>query len=160
AGSITDRVRVPRHSSGRTAAAHSFATAAAPAHPRRSRAGAGLGARAAGPRRRTWAQHLAATAGKSAGSAGGSHDAAIEPGRAGLPPAGPGRRLSLPARGAGAMKTKATIYGIKNCDTMKKARAWLDANGVAYDFHDYKTAGVERPRLEGWAAKVGWEVLL
>ena len=53
-----------------------------------------------------------------------------------------------------------TIYGIKNCDTMKKARAWLDKKGVAYDFHDYKTAGIERGRLEGWARKVGWEVLL
>ena len=54
----------------------------------------------------------------------------------------------------------ATIYGIKNCDTMKKARAWLDARGVAYDFHDYKTAGVERERLERWAGEVGWETLL
>jgi arsenate reductase len=54
----------------------------------------------------------------------------------------------------------ATIYGIKNCDTMKKARAWLDANGVAYRFHDYKAAGIERPRLEVWATKVGWETLL
>ena len=53
-----------------------------------------------------------------------------------------------------------TIYGIKNCDTMKKARAWLDKKGVAYTFHDYKTAGIDRPRLEGWAARVGWEVLL
>jgi arsenate reductase len=52
------------------------------------------------------------------------------------------------------------IYGIKNCDTMKKARAWLDKAGVAYDFHDYKTAGIERPRLEGWATKAGWETLL
>jgi arsenate reductase len=52
------------------------------------------------------------------------------------------------------------IYGIKNCDTMKKARAWLDKAGVAYDFHDYKTAGVERPRLEGWAKKASWETLL
>lgn len=52
------------------------------------------------------------------------------------------------------------IYGIKNCDTMKKARGWLDKAGVAYDFHDYKTAGVERPRLEGWAKKAGWETLL
>lgn len=55
---------------------------------------------------------------------------------------------------------KVTIYGIKNCDTMKKARTWLDKNGIAYDFHDYKTAGIERERLEGWAAKVGWEPLL
>ena len=54
----------------------------------------------------------------------------------------------------------ATIYGIKNCDTMKKARAWLDKQGVAYDFHDYKTAGIERDRLERWSKKVGWETLL
>jgi arsenate reductase len=53
-----------------------------------------------------------------------------------------------------------TIYGIKNCDTMKKARTWLDGHGVAYDFHDYTAAGIERGRLEGWAAKVGWESLL
>ncbi len=53
-----------------------------------------------------------------------------------------------------------TIYGIKNCDTMKKARAWLDARGVKYSFHDYKTAGVERERLEQWCRKVGWETLL
>ena len=53
-----------------------------------------------------------------------------------------------------------TLYGIKNCDTMKKARAWLDQRGVAYDFHDYKTAGIERGKLEGWASKVGWETLL
>jgi len=53
-----------------------------------------------------------------------------------------------------------TIYGIKNCDTMKKARAWLDGHGVDYLFHDYKTAGIERERLEQWCKKVGWEVLL
>ncbi len=53
-----------------------------------------------------------------------------------------------------------TIYGIKNCDTMKKARAWLDKRGVAYSFHDYKTAGIEREKLEGWAKKAGWETLL
>ena len=52
------------------------------------------------------------------------------------------------------------IYGIKNCDTMKKARAALDKKRVAYDFHDYKVKGVDRPRLEGWAKKVGWETLL
>ena len=57
--------------------------------------------------------------------------------------------------------TKAiTIYGIKNCDTMKKARAWLDKRGVAYEFHDYKTAGIERSQLEGWARDAGWETLL
>jgi arsenate reductase (glutaredoxin) len=54
----------------------------------------------------------------------------------------------------------ATIYGIKNCDTMKKARAWLDGKGTAYAFHDYKTAGIDRKRLEGWVEKVGWETLL
>jgi arsenate reductase len=53
-----------------------------------------------------------------------------------------------------------TIYGIKNCDTMKKARAFLDKKGVAYEFHDYKTQGIERARLEGWAKKAGWETLL
>jgi arsenate reductase (glutaredoxin) len=53
-----------------------------------------------------------------------------------------------------------TIYGIKNCDTMKKARAWLDGHGVAYDFHDYKAQGIERARLESWARAVGWETLL
>jgi arsenate reductase (glutaredoxin) len=58
------------------------------------------------------------------------------------------------------MARKVTIYGIKNCETMKKARAWLDAHKVAYDFHDYKSAGIERPMLEGWAKEVGWETLL
>jgi arsenate reductase (glutaredoxin) len=53
-----------------------------------------------------------------------------------------------------------TIYGIKNCDTMKKARAWLDKEGVTYTFHDYKAAGIDRARLEGWTVKVGWEALL
>ncbi|MBV9834995.1 MAG: ArsC family reductase [Alphaproteobacteria bacterium] len=53
-----------------------------------------------------------------------------------------------------------TIYGIKNCDTMKKARAWLDGRGVAYAFHDYKASGIERARLQGWAKAVGWETLL
>jgi arsenate reductase len=53
-----------------------------------------------------------------------------------------------------------TIYGIKNCDTMKKARAWLDQHGVAYDFHDYKVAGIARDKLEGWSRKAGWETLL
>ncbi len=53
-----------------------------------------------------------------------------------------------------------TIYGIKNCDTMKKARAWLDGKGVAYGFHDYKASGIGRKKLEAWARDVGWEVLL
>jgi Spx/MgsR family transcriptional regulator len=53
-----------------------------------------------------------------------------------------------------------TIYGIKNCDTMKKARAFLDKHKVDYAFHDYKTAGIERDKLEQWAKKAGWETLL
>ncbi|HEY8335358.1 MAG TPA: ArsC family reductase [Tardiphaga sp.] len=53
-----------------------------------------------------------------------------------------------------------TIYGIKNCDTMKKARAWLDGHGVAYGFHDYKTEGIDKARLTGWVKQVGWETLL
>jgi Spx/MgsR family transcriptional regulator len=53
-----------------------------------------------------------------------------------------------------------TLYGIKNCDTMKKARAWLDTRGVAYAFHDYKISGIERARLEAWVKEAGWETLL
>ncbi len=53
-----------------------------------------------------------------------------------------------------------TIYGIKNCDTMKKARAWLDKRGVEYVFHDYKIAGIDKAHLEKWSAKAGWETLL
>ena len=57
-------------------------------------------------------------------------------------------------------KSTPIIYGIKNCDTMKKARAWLDGKGVAYDFHDYKTAGIAKDRLKAWSDEVGWEILL
>ena len=53
-----------------------------------------------------------------------------------------------------------TIYGIPNCDTMKKACAWLDSHGIAYAFHDYKKAGIDRERLASWSKKVGWETLL
>ena len=53
-----------------------------------------------------------------------------------------------------------TIYGIKNCDTMKKARAWLEEHGVPYAFHDYKLEGIERERLEAWARDVSWEALI
>jgi arsenate reductase len=53
-----------------------------------------------------------------------------------------------------------TIFGIKNCDTMKKARVWLDKAGVDYAFHDYKTAGIDAAHLEKWAKKASWEVLL
>lgn len=53
-----------------------------------------------------------------------------------------------------------TLYGIRNCDTVKRARAWLDEHGVAYGFHDYKVAGVEADRLAGWVDRLGWEAVL
>jgi len=53
-----------------------------------------------------------------------------------------------------------TIYGIKNCDTMARACAWLDGKGVKYKFHDYKDAGIDRTHLEQWVKEVGWETLL
>jgi arsenate reductase len=53
-----------------------------------------------------------------------------------------------------------TVYGIRNCDTMKKARDWLDTRRVAYTFHDYRVAGIERATLERWSKSVGWETLL
>jgi arsenate reductase len=53
-----------------------------------------------------------------------------------------------------------TIYGIKACDTMKKARTWLDNHGVEYTFHDYKTSGVDPAALARWSKQVGWETLL
>jgi arsenate reductase len=53
-----------------------------------------------------------------------------------------------------------TIYGIKNCDTMKKARAWLERHGVEHVFHDYKTEGIDRARLRRWCGEVGWQALL
>jgi arsenate reductase len=53
-----------------------------------------------------------------------------------------------------------TLYGIRNCDTVRKARTSLDARGIAYDFHDYKIAGIDEGRLRAWAAELGWERLL
>ncbi len=53
-----------------------------------------------------------------------------------------------------------TIHGIKACDTMKRARAWLDQAGIAYDFHDYKAQGIGEATLRGWVRQVGWETLL
>jgi arsenate reductase len=53
-----------------------------------------------------------------------------------------------------------TVYGIKNCDTMKKARAWLDTHGIAYAFHDYKVGGIGKARLQKWVTALGWETLL
>ncbi len=53
-----------------------------------------------------------------------------------------------------------TLYGIPNCDTVKKARAWLDARGVSYVFHDYKKSGVDAAALRRWVGELGWETLL
>jgi Spx/MgsR family transcriptional regulator len=52
------------------------------------------------------------------------------------------------------------FYGIPNCDSVRKARAWLDGKGLAYDFHDFKKEGVDQDRLRSWVEAVGWEVLL
>src|SRR4051812_46519685 len=57
-------------------------------------------------------------------------------------------------------KMTITIYGIKNCDTMKKARVWLDDHGITYEFHDYKTQGIAKEELKRWVDKLGWEILL
>ena len=53
-----------------------------------------------------------------------------------------------------------TIYGIKNCDTMKKARTWLETNGIESSFHDYKTSGIDSQHLEAWCDAAGWETVL
>lgn len=53
-----------------------------------------------------------------------------------------------------------TLYGIPNCDTVKKARVWLDQHAVAFAFHDYKKAGIDRERVEAWVAEHGWETVL
>ena len=58
------------------------------------------------------------------------------------------------------MVSKTTLYGIPNCDTMKKARAWLAEHGIDYVFHDYKKAGIDEATLRAWMDRVGWEVLL
>ena len=54
----------------------------------------------------------------------------------------------------------ATMYGIKNCDTVAKARKWLEDRGLAYAFNDYKSSGIDRATLEGWVEEHGWEVIL
>ena len=58
------------------------------------------------------------------------------------------------------MSARVTIYGIKACDTMKKARDWLAGHAVSYEFHDYKAQGADRTKLEDWSRSVGWETLL
>ena len=55
---------------------------------------------------------------------------------------------------------KAILYGIRNCDTVKRARGWLEREGVGYDFHDYKTAGIDEARLRSWVDELGWETVL
>lgn len=55
---------------------------------------------------------------------------------------------------------KLILYGISNCDTVKKARTWLTDHGIAFDFHDYKKAGIDEASLKRWAAQVGWQPLL
>jgi arsenate reductase (glutaredoxin) len=59
-----------------------------------------------------------------------------------------------------AMEKKLIVYGIPDCDTVKKSRAWLDAAGIAYSFHDYKKLGVPEVALRRWVQALGWEVLL
>lgn len=58
------------------------------------------------------------------------------------------------------MKPRPALFGIPNCDTMKKARTWLDDHGIAYDFHDYKKAGIGEEVLRGWVEELGWETVL
>lgn len=53
-----------------------------------------------------------------------------------------------------------TMYGIPNCDTIRKARKWLELQGIAYQFHDFKKQGIEEKRLRGWVKELGWETLL
>lgn len=53
-----------------------------------------------------------------------------------------------------------TLYGIKNCDTVKKARAWLERNGIAYRFHDFRSDGLDAKLLQRWTDQLGWEALL
>jgi len=53
-----------------------------------------------------------------------------------------------------------TLYGIPNCDTVRKARKWLDANGIEFDFHDFRKQGLDEKQLKRWVKELGWEVLL
>lgn len=58
------------------------------------------------------------------------------------------------------MAETVTLYGIPNCDTVRKARKWLDAHDIAYEFHDYKKKGISKTALTGWCRELGWETLL
>jgi arsenate reductase (glutaredoxin) len=70
------------------------------------------------------------------------------------------RAMRLDGMAASVWEARMILYGIRNCDTVRKARAWLDARGAAYDFHDYKIAGIDEPRLRAWISELGWERLL
>ena len=74
------------------------------------------------------------------------------------------RRRGIGRKGAQPLDAETvlplTLYGIPNCDTVKKARVWLDAKGVAYAFHDYKKAGIDPASLEQWVEELGWETVL
>jgi arsenate reductase (glutaredoxin) len=59
-----------------------------------------------------------------------------------------------------SLRVTVTLYGIRNCDTMKKARTWLEDQGIAHDFHDYKVSGIDRATLEAWVQTHGWETVL
>jgi arsenate reductase len=65
-----------------------------------------------------------------------------------------------PIVSSGIARLANTLYGITNCDTMKKARTWLDGHGVKYEFHDYKVSGIDAERLKKWVAARGWETVL
>jgi arsenate reductase len=69
-------------------------------------------------------------------------------------------QLFVPTPGSQGTAMPLTMYGIKNCDTIKKARVWLDEHGQPYAFHDYKTAGIDAATLEAWTDELGWEPLL
>lgn len=58
------------------------------------------------------------------------------------------------------MSAAPMMYGIANCDTIKKARKWLESRDISYGFHDYKKAGVDEAMLRAWASELGWETLL
>lgn len=68
------------------------------------------------------------------------------------------RRIRNPTRQRPALTI--TMYGITTCDTIRKARVWLESHGVPYRFHDYRAEGIEAGKLDGWVGKVGWEKLL
>ena len=65
-----------------------------------------------------------------------------------------------PTRPEGIMAVMVTVYGIPNCDTVKKARTWHDANGIAYTFHDFKKAGLDAAPVTTWLKDIPWDTLV